>query len=85
MTAEIPKITTSLDLKGLKCPLPVLKTRRALKEMAPGQVIEVIVDDPAAQLDFPHFCETTGHELVSLATEGEGADLTITVMIKIVG
>jgi tRNA 2-thiouridine synthesizing protein A len=85
MTAETSKITTSLDLKGLKCPLPVLKARRAIKEMTSGQVIEVIVDDPAAQLDFPHFCETTGHELLSLVTEGEGADLTITVMIKAVG
>jgi tRNA 2-thiouridine synthesizing protein A len=85
MVAENPKITTSLDLKGLKCPLPVLKARRAIKEMTPGQVLAVIVDDPAAELDFPHFCETTGHKLLSLTTEGDDADLTITVMIKAVG
>jgi tRNA 2-thiouridine synthesizing protein A len=85
MTAQSPKITTSLDLKGLKCPLPVLKARRAIKEMTPGQVLEVIADDPAAQLDFPHFCETTGHELLSLTSKGEGVDLTIIVMIKTVG
>ena len=58
------KITTTLDLCGLKCPLPVLKARRAIKDMSAGDVLEVIADDPAAQLDFPHFCETQGHELI---------------------
>jgi tRNA 2-thiouridine synthesizing protein A len=85
MTAEHSEINTPLDLKGLKCPLPVLKARRAIKEMTPGQVLTVIADDPAAQLDFPHFCETSGHELLSLTTEGEGVNFTLTVKIKTVG
>ena len=56
--------TRHLDLTGLKCPLPVLKARRAIKDMAAGDVLDVSADDPAAQLDFPHFCETAGHDLI---------------------
>ena len=51
------------DFTGLKCPLPVLKARRVLKTMAIGQSVIIIADDPAAQIDFQHFCETTGHRL----------------------
>ncbi len=51
------------DFTGLKCPLPVLKARRALKSMVIGQLIEIIADDPAAPIDFQHFCETSGHKL----------------------
>ena len=52
-----------LDFTGLKCPLPVLKARRALKEKARGEGVIILADDPAAPLDFDHFCETSGHEL----------------------
>ena len=51
------------DFTGLKCPLPVLKARRALKSMAIGQLAEITADDPAAPIDFQHFCETSGHKL----------------------
>ena len=51
------------DFTGLKCPLPVLKARRALKSIDIGQTITVIADDPAAIIDFKHFCETAGHQL----------------------
>ena len=56
-------ITVSLDLTGLKCPLPVLKARRQIGQMKCG-VLEVLTDDPAAPLDFEHFCDTAGHRLV---------------------
>lgn len=62
----------SLDLRGLKCPLPVLKARRAIKDMAAGAVLEIFADDPAATLDFAHFCETTGHELMASETDAGG-------------
>ena len=62
----------SLDLRGLKCPLPVLKARRAIKDMAAGAVLEIFADDPAAELDFAHFCETTGHELLIAETRDDG-------------
>ena len=83
MTDAKPQITTSLDVKGLKCPLPVLKARRAIKSMNEGEVLEVIATDPAAQLDFPHFCETSGHELLSMTPEGEGEAYTLTIVIKV--
>ena len=61
----------TLDLTGLKCPLPVLKARRVIKAMSAGAELVVLADDPAAPLDFDHFCQTGGHQLVeSLASGG---------------
>ncbi|WP_420403829.1 sulfurtransferase TusA family protein [Nisaea sp.] len=68
----------TLDASGLKCPLPVLKTRKAIKSLEPGQVISVQSTDPASPLDFKHFCNSGGHELIS---EGE-ADGTFTFVIR---
>jgi tRNA 2-thiouridine synthesizing protein A len=59
------------DAKGMKCPLPVLKARRLLKEMTAGEQIEIEATDPGAPKDFIHFCETTGHKLVE-NSEREG-------------
>jgi len=61
----------TLDLTGLKCPLPVLKARRQIGQMAAGAVLEVKADDPAAPLDFDHFCHTGGHRLLK-STENSG-------------
>lgn len=61
----------TLDATGLKCPMPVLRARRALKRMTSGQVLEVHADDPASAKDFPAFCETTGDALEETASEGE--------------
>ncbi|MGC6537201.1 MAG: sulfurtransferase TusA family protein [Candidatus Puniceispirillaceae bacterium] len=60
---------TEFDFTGLKCPLPVLKARRALKDMASDTTIRILADDPAAPLDFEHFCETAGHHLEKSTTE----------------
>ena len=60
-----------LDTSGLKCPLPVLKARRAMKELAPGEVLEVRATDPGAVGDFKAFCETTGDALLESRQEGE--------------
>ena len=71
-------IVTTLDLTGLKCPLPVLKARRAVKAMADqGEtgVIAVLADDPAAPLDFQHFCDTSG--LALLRNDAEGGVFTL--------
>ncbi|WP_087000391.1 sulfurtransferase TusA family protein [Rhizobium sullae] len=54
----------SYDLRGLKCPLPVLKTRRKLSSMASGALIRVETTDPLAGIDIPHFCKKEGHELL---------------------
>ena len=45
-----------LDARGLLCPLPVLRARKRLEGLAPGAVLRVLADDPAARIDFPHFC-----------------------------
>src|ERR1700758_4621895 len=50
-----------LDVKGLKCPLPVLRANRALRDMAPGERLRVLATDPAAVADFQAFCQETGH------------------------
>jgi tRNA 2-thiouridine synthesizing protein A len=52
------------DLRGLKCPLPVLKTRRRLKAMQSGTELAIETTDPLAGIDIPHFCNQEGHELV---------------------
>jgi tRNA 2-thiouridine synthesizing protein A len=56
------------DARGMKCPLPVLKARRLIREMAPGEVLEVQATDPGAPGDFEHFCQTAGHRLLSVET-----------------
>lgn len=61
---------THLDVKGLLCPLPVLKARKALSGLQPGAVLEVEATDPAAVIDVPHFCNETGHTLLSQSESG---------------
>ncbi len=63
--------TTYLDTKGLKCPLPVLKARRAMKLVEPGGLLEVHATDPDSVKDFKSFCETTGDELVESRDDGD--------------
>jgi tRNA 2-thiouridine synthesizing protein A len=61
----------TLDARGLKCPLPVLKARRALKNVPAGGCLRVLATDPGAVKDFAHFCETTGCELLESGQERE--------------
>jgi tRNA 2-thiouridine synthesizing protein A len=58
-----------LDTKGLKCPLPVLKARKAMRDLPPGGVLRVLATDPGASKDFEHFCKTTGHQLLAAREE----------------
>jgi tRNA 2-thiouridine synthesizing protein A len=53
-----------LDARGLNCPMPILKAKRILKEMAAGDVLAVLATDPGAVADFKAFCRVTGDELV---------------------
>lgn len=55
---------TTLDTKGMNCPLPILKTKRALKDIAVGDTIRVVATDPGSVKDFDSFCRTTGNELL---------------------
>ena len=54
---------TLLDLKGLKCPLPVLKARKAMSKLPDGDRLVVLTTDPMAEIDIPHFCQENGHTL----------------------
>ena len=67
----------TLDVRGLKCPLPVLKARRALREVAVGDLLIVLATDPQAPEDFVHFCKTTGAELVSSEAGPEEIRITL--------
>jgi tRNA 2-thiouridine synthesizing protein A len=60
----------TLDAKGLNCPLPILKAKKALSAMSAGATLEVLATDPGAVKDFQAFARTTGHELVESSTEG---------------
>lgn len=57
------------DLRGLKCPLPVLKTRNRLEKMASGALLWVEATDPLSGIDVPHFCAQEGHTLVAQERE----------------
>ena len=58
-----------LDVKGLSCPLPVLRANRALRAMQPGERLRVLATDRAAVADFQAFCRETGHALVAVSEE----------------
>ncbi len=59
-----------LDARGLNCPLPILRTKKALGELATGQVLKIVATDPGAVKDFQAFSKQTGNELLSSAEAG---------------
>ena len=67
-----------LDAKGLNCPLPILKAKKALKSMEAGKTLEILSTDPGSVADFGAFCRTTGNELV----EQDEADGIWTYLIR---
>lgn len=58
-----------LDARGLSCPLPILKTKKALSGMQPGQILEIVATDPGSIKDMEAFSKQTGNELLSTAEE----------------
>lgn len=68
MSATIAK---SLDLRGLACPLPVVRTAQAIRGLAPGELLEALATDPGSVPDFAAWCRSTGNELVE-QTEEDG-------------
>ena len=60
----------TLDAKGLNCPLPILKARKALKTVPAGGTLEILATDPGSVADFQAFCRQTNNELVEHSVEG---------------
>ena len=64
------QIDKQLDTRGLNCPLPILKAKKALAEMTSGQLLQVVATDPGSTRDFQAFAKQTGNELVAQNTDG---------------
>ena len=60
-----------LDARGLNCPLPILRTKKALGELQSGQVLRIVATDPGSVKDFAAFCKQTGHELLSQSNDSK--------------
>ena len=65
------EFTRELDTRGLNCPLPILKAKKALADMASGQVLKVVSTDPGSMRDFQAFARQTGNELVEQQEAGD--------------
>ncbi len=63
-------VSKELDTRGLNCPLPILKAKKALADMASGDLLRVISTDPGSMRDFQAFARQTGNELVEQKAEG---------------
>jgi tRNA 2-thiouridine synthesizing protein A len=61
--------TTVLDTKGLNCPLPILRVKKAIKDVPAGGTLQVLATDPGAVKDFEAFCKATGQQLVDWKEE----------------
>lgn len=59
-----------LDAKGLNCPLPILKAKKALKDVPAGGTLEILATDPGSVADFAAFCRTTGNQLLEQTQDG---------------
>jgi tRNA 2-thiouridine synthesizing protein A len=66
-----------LDAKGLNCPLPILRAKKALKEVPVGGTLQVVATDPGAVKDFEAFCRATGNELLESRAEDRVFNFTI--------
>ncbi len=77
MSAEI-KVDQELDAKGLSCPLPILKTKKAVEALSKDQVLKVVTTDPGSKNDMASWAKRTGNEILKLE-EGSG---TFTFFIK---
>ncbi|WP_375452460.1 sulfurtransferase TusA family protein [uncultured Devosia sp.] len=69
--------TETLDARGLKCPLPVLKMEKRLEGLPPGAVLAVLATDPIARIDIPLYCRQHGHPCV-FELQGDAMQFTIT-------
>ena len=72
MSEAIIKSDETLDTRGLSCPMPLLKTKKTLKSMKSGQILEVWGTDPGSKNDIPDFCRKGGNELLEMMDDSNG-------------
>lgn len=63
------EVDLSIDTLGLYCPIPIVKTAKAIQKLKPGQVLEVVADDEGIKKDLPAWCKSSGHEFLGLVEE----------------
>jgi tRNA 2-thiouridine synthesizing protein A len=77
-TSEVSKMADQvLDAKGLNCPLPILRAKKALKDVPVGGTLQVLATDPGAVKDFEAFCRTTGNQLLESKEQNKVFDFLI--------
>ncbi|MBL8702444.1 MAG: sulfurtransferase TusA family protein [Alphaproteobacteria bacterium] len=64
-------MATILDVTGLKCPLPVLRVQKRMRDLPPGEILRILATDPGAPRDLASFCEAQGHELLSTTQDAD--------------
>ena len=69
--SEDIKVTKVMDLKGLPCPMPVVKVSKGIKEIEIGEVIEALSTDPGSLADFPAWARTSGNEILKTEQDGD--------------
>lgn len=69
--SEPRQVSKQLDARGLVCPEPVMLLHRAVRDVAPGELIEMLATDPSTTRDVPKFCQFLGHELVAERRYGD--------------
>jgi tRNA 2-thiouridine synthesizing protein A len=72
------EIHKEVDARGLNCPLPILRAKKALADMSSGQILKVLATDPGSQRDFAAFAKQTGNEIVEVTTQ----DKTFTFLMR---
>jgi TusA-related sulfurtransferase len=73
-------VTKTLDLKGLACPMPVVKVSKGIKEIEVGQVLKAVTTDPGSLTDFPAWAKTSGNEI--LKSEQDGGEISFYIQRK---
>jgi len=71
MSSEDIVVDKVMDLKGMPCPMPVVKISKGIKDVEVGQVVEALTTDPGALADFPAWARTSGNEIVKTDQEGD--------------
>jgi TusA-related sulfurtransferase len=69
-TSKVVNVDRQIDCTGLFCPMPIVKTREAIREMTVGQILEMSSDDPASDADMKVWAERSGHKLIGVSREG---------------